>query len=214
MNRQNPARRRAFTLIELLIVVAIIAILAAIAVPNFLEAQVRAKVSRVKADQRTVMIGVESYRVDHTAYPPDLQGPNANYIQPPMHRLLVITTPIAYLASLPFLDPFSAYAEIGTINVWNELAWLSQYEWRNYNQMVKWGDPDGSYNLAMANEHGAPACWIESRGPDRTFFFIGLWDGLSFEEAAVVYDSTNGTASWGDIRTFSSGRGKRIEVTP
>jgi prepilin-type N-terminal cleavage/methylation domain-containing protein len=56
---------RGFTLIELLIVVAIIAILDAIAVPNFLEAQLRAKVSRAKSDMRSVATALEAYRVDH-----------------------------------------------------------------------------------------------------------------------------------------------------
>jgi type II secretion system protein G len=65
-----PSRHhRAFTLIELLIVVAIIAILAAIAVPNFLEAQVRAKVSRAQNDMRTLATAIESYQVDNNAYP-------------------------------------------------------------------------------------------------------------------------------------------------
>ena len=64
--------KNAFTLIELLIVVAIIAILAAIAVPNFLAAQTRARVSRVLADFRTITTGLEAYRADYTGYPIDL----------------------------------------------------------------------------------------------------------------------------------------------
>jgi prepilin-type N-terminal cleavage/methylation domain-containing protein len=62
-------RNGAFTLIELLIVVAIIAILAAIAVPNFLEAQVRSKVSASMADIRSLVLSVESYYLDWSDYP-------------------------------------------------------------------------------------------------------------------------------------------------
>lgn len=81
--------RLAFTLIELLIVVAIIAILAAIAVPNFLEAQIRAKVSRVKTEMRTMATAVEAYRIDNDSYVETFTPPN------------VLTTPIAYISDLP-----------------------------------------------------------------------------------------------------------------
>lgn len=55
---------RGFTLIELLIVIAIILILIAIALPNFLEAQFRARVTRVKADQRNIATAIEAFRTE------------------------------------------------------------------------------------------------------------------------------------------------------
>ena len=93
---------RGFTLIEPLIVVAIIAILAAIAVPNFLEAQTRSKVSRARADTRTIVTGLEQYRVDNGRYPLDpIGGQAAGRTDIRSTPLLQVTTPIAYITSIP-----------------------------------------------------------------------------------------------------------------
>src|SRR5690606_32534599 len=96
-------------LIELLIVVAIIAILAAIAVPNFLEAQTRAKVSRCWADFRSLATGFESYRVDNRAYPPPAGpwfGGRPKWAGFWLDGVYQLTTPITYIEVGSTDDPF------------------------------------------------------------------------------------------------------------
>jgi prepilin-type N-terminal cleavage/methylation domain-containing protein len=204
----QAGKESAFTLIELLIVVAIIAILAAIAVPNFLEAQVRSKVSRVKSDFRSVIMACEAYRVDCNYYPNCFFGGNGGWIQPPVLRLIPLTTPIAYITSVPNIDILKKMT--GT-----PVDWQTDYEYYNYDNFIKAGsDYDDGWNWALANTMNAPGCWIESRGPSGMRWVEAKWSGrYTWDQAMCEYDPTNGTKSFGSIRRFSSGGGNRRAVT-
>lgn len=96
--------RKGFTLIELLIVIAIVLILVAIALPNFLEAQIRARVTRAKSEIRSLAIAMESYHIDWKFYPA-YSFPNYTKRTRFTAGLTWLTSPIAYIKSLPE-DPF------------------------------------------------------------------------------------------------------------
>jgi prepilin-type N-terminal cleavage/methylation domain-containing protein len=64
MDLKRIKSKKGFTLIELMVVIVIIGILVAIALPNFIAAQDRAKLSSVKANMHTVQTMLETYAVD------------------------------------------------------------------------------------------------------------------------------------------------------
>lgn len=97
--------KKGFTLIELLIVVAIIGILAAIAVPNFMNAQVRAKVSRSMSEFRSLSTAYQTYRLDHNNYPPILGLIPGWFGRTTSHAFRPLTTPISYYSG-SIDDPF------------------------------------------------------------------------------------------------------------
>jgi prepilin-type N-terminal cleavage/methylation domain-containing protein len=60
----HSSRNRGFTLVEIMIVVAIIALLAAIAVPGFLRARKRSQASRILNDLRLIDSAVDQYAIE------------------------------------------------------------------------------------------------------------------------------------------------------
>jgi prepilin-type N-terminal cleavage/methylation domain-containing protein len=63
LQKQN---RSAFTLVEIMIVVAIIALLAAIAVPNFLRARKRSQATRILEDLRLIDAAIDQYAIENS----------------------------------------------------------------------------------------------------------------------------------------------------
>lgn len=200
MTRAKKGSRQGFTLIELLIVVAIIAILAAIAVPNFLEAQTRAKVSRVQTDMRVLSIALESYRVDWSRYPPS-PWPQATYrtligwahpFNPRSHLWKELTTPISYTSTLP-RSPFTG------------VDWIADAGKGFYQGHARDDEPG-----FVVRQWVDQSAWEMFPGYQNKIWMISdvgpnlQWDNTPRGDGSieVPYDPTNGTVSMGNIYRF------------
>ncbi|MBN1477396.1 prepilin-type N-terminal cleavage/methylation domain-containing protein [Candidatus Sumerlaeota bacterium] len=216
-------RRGAFTFIELLVVIAIIAVLAAISVPNFLEAQVRSKVARVKADLATLVAAIEDYHLDHHAYPPNLPWMDRvlDSSRLPTERENLGGSTRDTAAGRPF-----AYSGYSFLQSWDALAGFdvpalletgasplralyepTQYVaevlpdpfsvFRNVTYLyVNW---EGHYPGGLPLEADGPCVpfVLLSVGPD-TYLDTAYPTNLAF----LPYDPTNGITSNGDIHVY------------
>ena len=204
MNDSRPKKTAGFTLIELLIVVAIIAILAAIAVPNFLEAQVRAKVSRVREDARSLALALEAYFTDYNTYP-QMYARHMPENTPSVSAGIALSTPVAYISNAQLRDPFAGQ-ETDT--------------WMSFLDIITNNEND--YQSCMNNQHVSyiPGnytwnrnCYmITSPGPDRV---DSCWNAeypwcIPYPPGTVAtYDASNGTISNGEVyRTHTERRVK------
>jgi general secretion pathway protein G len=113
-------RRAAFSLIELVIVIVIIGIVAAIAVPRMSHAAVNGKVATVSANLQTIRKAVDFFTAEHQGRTPnqDESGTATNDAEPIVQRLTegpgkdgVIGGP--YLKEIPF-NPFANANTLGT----------------------------------------------------------------------------------------------------
>lgn len=203
----------AFTLIELLIVISIILILISIALPNFLEAQIRAKVVRSDAEMRGLATALESYRSDWPRYPaqatyeftpfnPKIVLPGNN-----CYSLMQLTTPIPYIKQLP-LDLFAPQGgekirngttgSMITPHPADAAHGITYFYWSQdslrHSRQVETAD-------AM-KRNGINYCLL-GLGPNREFDTINLnpndMRNIRINAAHWIYSPTNGTNSKGDL---------------
>jgi len=180
-------KNSAFTLIELLIVVAIIGILAAIAVPNFMNAQLKAKVARAESDMRSIATALEMYQLDNNGYPMARSNPitgETGQIKL-SNRLIPLTTPISFMSSIP-VDPF-----------FSDLREAEPDFFDTYDYFDNWSGTEIDGGQPGAGTRGFS--WrLASAGPDG----VMCWGGLGCNKngsTGIDFDPTNGLVSDGDI---------------
>ncbi|HWL29354.1 MAG TPA: type II secretion system major pseudopilin GspG [Burkholderiaceae bacterium] len=75
--KRSPAAQQGFSLIEIMVVVVIMGVLAALVVPNVMDRPDQARVVAAKQDIGAIMQALKLYRLDHGRYPSSSEGLDA-----------------------------------------------------------------------------------------------------------------------------------------
>jgi general secretion pathway protein G len=124
---KKAMKRRGFTLLETLIIMAIIAIILLVATANLFAAVERAKQRRTMADLRVLSTAAQAYYIDRNGYPPV-----GAYSLPP--GLTLATSPITtvasyleptYVRNLPYADGWHSWFEYNVTRAGNDFVFRS-----------------------------------------------------------------------------------------
>lgn len=200
-------KKGGFTLIELLIVIAIILILISIALPNFLEAQNRAKVTRVRGEFKSIETAMTAYRQINPHYPitePSGKAPflvrNGWPTGPRIRFAYSLTTPIKYLSTVNFIDPFiGSWAQSDQHNDREYSYYYLNYETFSLLRPTTHNTFDAWCLCSWALDRVDSGCsWF----PQLVVNAKKLGAAIDYSALVVFYSPTNGTNSRGDIAKY------------
>jgi general secretion pathway protein G len=105
MRKTSARQYRGFTLIEILVVITIIGILAALIVPRIMDRPDQARATAARADVNAIMSSLKLYKLDNGVYPSNEQGLQALVKKPERGDIPRNWKPGGYLEKLP-QDPW------------------------------------------------------------------------------------------------------------
>ena len=185
-------------MLELILVVCIVGILAAVAIPNFLRLRLRAKVSTIQYDLQNLARSLEGYRLDHGDFPPSPY--NDDVASAFAHRSLAgLAEAVPYMGHVSLTDGFRVETPTYARNI-VQATTRGSYVYVFYRDLAALRkEPELLSNRGFCVLSVGPDC-VDSYGIFSPFPDHYPWNGRG--PNLGLYSASNGTVSQGDICVF------------